>query len=364
MQQQQQPYQGGGMGMGMQQQQQQQPQQQGGGMGMGMQQGMGMVQSQVGSNQQIAFLGQRFRGTVKSYSESNGYGFIGGDEVLAALGKDVFVHQREITEITGIARPQVPSGVVVTFAVTINPKGQPQARELRFEDQSFLQMQQMGQSLGITNPGGQGGQSGMVYVQNGHRFRGFVRSFSQVNGFGFVGGDDITQTFGKDVFLHFRELQQIMGGMDKPTIPSGTWVTFTVTLNQKGQPQARDIQFESPNAIPQYDPTTAQSMGATAAMGMQQNQGQMQQHMGSYQASPPNQQPQTSGFQVSDADAYARVQADIERFQRQLEEQRAQKEKGEEGDFKRERPSERQTTTDTLSNDGETREKSRSPRRE
>merc|ERR1719494_315626 len=180
------------------------------------------------------------------------------------------------------------------------------------------------------NTGGTGQQGGgLVYVQNGARFKGFVSSFSQVNGFGFVGGDEITQTFGKDVFLHFRELQQIMGGIQKPTIPSGTWVTFTVTMNQKGQPQARDVQFE---------PTQA---GA----------------------------PHDQGVTVSDADAYARVQADIERFQRQVEEQRAQKERDakgggeDEGDLKRSRASERQTTTDTAENQQDSRARSRSPRR-
>merc|ERR1719494_1775576 len=124
------------------------------------------------------------------------------------------------------------------------------------------------------NTGGTGQQGGgLVYVQNGARFKGFVRSFSQVNGFGFVGGDEITQTFGKDVFLHFRELQQIMGGIQKPTIPSGTWVTFTVTMNQKGQPQARDVQFEQPQQgmMDQMSPAYAAS-AAVAALGMQGGQ--------------------------------------------------------------------------------------------
>lgn len=330
---------------------------------MGMQPQM-MQQPVMQQNMGQALVGQRFRGTVKSYSESNGYGFIGGDEVLAALGKDVFVHQREVTEVTGIARPQVPSGVVVTFAVTINPKGQPQARELRFEDSSFLQMQQMGQSLGM-NTGGTGQQGGgLVYVQNGARFKGFVRSFSQVNGFGFVGGDEITQTFGKDVFLHFRELQQIMGGIQKPTIPSGTWVTFTVTMNQKGQPQARDVQFEPTQAGAPYDPSSA-TMGATAAVAALnlQNPHGGQVGMGAFA-------PQNQGVTVSDADAYARVQADIERFQRQVEEQRAQKERDakgggeDEGDLKRSRASDRQTTTDTAENQQDSRARSRSPRRD
>jgi len=284
-----------------------------------------------------SFVGQRFRGTVKSYSESNGYGFIGGDEITAALGKDVFVHQREVTEVTGIARPQIPAGVAVTFAVTINPKGQPQARELRFEDQSFLQLQAMGQPVSGQQPGGGGGAGGgqlgqngsfqYQYVQGGRRFRGFVRSFSQINGFGFVGSDEITQTFGKDAFLHFRELQTVMG-QEKPTIPSGTWLTFTITINQKGQPQARDVQFE------QFDQSASQPMGAldqsspayaasaaVAALGFTPNQQMGQQQI--QQTQPPQGNNNPSQVYVSDAEAYARVQADIEKFQQEVAAQRA-----------------------------------------
>jgi len=275
---------------------------------------------QMNQQQNNSFVGQRFRGTVKSYSESNGYGFIGGDEITAALGKDVFLHQREVTEVTGIARPQIPAGVAVTFAVTINPKGQPQARELRFEDQSFLQLQQMGQPVGGMQPGGGGGMANMQYVQGGRRFKGFVRSFSQINGFGFVGGDEITQNFGKDAFLHFRELQGVMG-QEKPTIPSGTWLTFTVTMNQKGQPQARDIQFEQPQQgmMDQMSPAYAAS-AAVAALGMQGGQ----QMNGFGGANPQQQQLQAQNqVYVSDAEAYARVQADIEKFQQEVAAQRA-----------------------------------------
>lgn len=280
-----------------------------------MQAGMGMMGNQQAMTN--SFVGQRFRGTVKSYSESNGYGFLGGDEITAALGKDVFLHQREVTEVTGIARPQIPAGVAVTFAVTINPKGQPQARELRFEDQSFLQLQAMGQPVGGQQPGGggggMGGQGGSFqyqYVQGGRRFRGFVRSFSQINGFGFVGGDEITQNFGKDAFLHFRELQAVMG-QEKPTIPSGTWLTFTVTMNQKGQPQARDVQFEPAQQMGTLDQTSPAyaASAAVAALGFQNT-------------SVPTSNC-VSQVYVSDAEAYARVQADIEKFQQEVAAQRA-----------------------------------------
>lgn len=247
--------------------------------------------------------GQRVRGMVKSYSESNGYGFIGGEEVLTCVGKDVFLHQREVSEVTGIARPQVPIGAVVTFTVTVNPKGQPQARELRFEDQSFLQMQQLGDAaLPNQNFANQ-------YAQGGKRFTGFVRSFSQINGFGFVGGDEISHNFGKDVFLHFRELAGLVNDA-KPSLPTGTWLTFTVTLNQKGQPQARDVQFEPGTVLPLYQQAQLQNEAAdyqvcqTAAM----NPGWTN----------PALLAQQGENKMSDADAYARVQADIAKFQAQV----------------------------------------------
>merc|ERR1719193_1735193 len=132
----------------------------------------------------------------------------------------------------------------------------------------MLQIQQAGPSMASGQQVGGGQVAGnMLYIQNGRRFMGYIRSYSQTNGFGFIGGDDITQTFGKDVFLHFRELQQLMGGMQKPTIATGVWVTFTATMNQKGQPQARDLLFEPPTAGASYDPNQSQAaMGASAAV--------------------------------------------------------------------------------------------------
>jgi len=289
----------------------------------------------------VPLQGQRFRGAIKSYSESNGYGFIGGDEVMAGFGKDVFIHQREVTEVTGIARPQIPSGIVVTFSVTISPKGQPQARELRFEDQSFLQMQQMSQSMGVSMAGGGQTHGGLTYVQNGRRFKGYVRSFSQNSGFGFVGGDDITPQFGKDVFLHYRELQQLYGPSDqKPTIPVGTWITFTVTMNQKGQPQARDVQFEQPTTGGgQYDAasntqqpqtTNPAAMGASAAVAALNLQNQPGSEgnvvgMGAFAPQQQQQHFQQQGFSNAQENLYSHshMHEDIARFQRQVEEQRA-----------------------------------------
>lgn len=313
--------------------------------------------------QELSTVGQRYRGTIKSFSESTGYGFIGGPEVLSSIGKDVFLHSREVIAVTGIEpAPPIPNGAAVTFAVAINPRGQPQARELRFEDPSFIEAQRLARSMGMpipqphTQAGGQKtGNFGdpSQYVQNGRRFRGFVRTYSPAQGFGFVGGSDVTANFPLNVFLHFKELQPIMGYVEKPNVPSGTWVTFTVVMNQKGQPQAREVQFEGtppvvppPNSSPAYDPSVPPAFagatapafaGATAAVATLNLQsvhapgGQVS--LGAFNPLPDS-GPFDGGSNYpsslddadaerrqrkaeDDARAYARVQEDIERFTRQ-----------------------------------------------
>lgn len=212
------------------------------------------------------FGGHRFQGVVKSYSQINGYGFIGGDQVTQHIGKDIFLHQREITEVTGVQEPHVPVGVTCSFTVNITPKGQPQARELAFDDNSFLLAQLGGAASGVT-------QSFGNEVHAGKRFTGFVRSYSQVKGFGFIGGDEVMKTFGKDVFLHFREVGKIgdmpamtaqMAAANKPYVPTGVWVTFQVTMNHKSQPQARDVRFED------------QALAMGAGMPVMEKDGQIQ----------------------------------------------------------------------------------------
>eukprot|EP00397_Hematodinium_sp_SG-2012_P019754 GEMP01020316.1.p1 GENE.GEMP01020316.1~~GEMP01020316.1.p1 ORF type:complete len:374 (+),score=93.32 GEMP01020316.1:88-1122(+) len=223
------------MGMGMQQQQQFQTMQQ----PMGMHQMQTMQQPMGLQTGALLLNGHRFRGVIKSYSQINGYGFIGGDEIMAHIGKDVFLHQREVTEVTGVTEPHLPANCTLTFTVNINAKGQPQARDLCFDDHSFLQAQ-LGAGTNLPMIG-----SASDLVHGGKRFTGFVRSYSQLKGFGFIGGEEISATFGKDVFLHFREVvsTEVLASTQKPYVPTGVWVTFVVTLNQKGQPQARDVRF-------------------------------------------------------------------------------------------------------------------------
>lgn len=85
----------------------------------------------------------------------------------------------------------------------------------------------------------------LLYVAGGKRLSGFVRSYSALNGFGFIGGEEINEVIGQDVFLHQREITEVTGD-PKPQLANGTTLSFTVIRNQKGQPQARDLLFDDP----------------------------------------------------------------------------------------------------------------------
>lgn len=69
-----------------------------------------------------ALLDARYVGVVKSYSETNGYGFITSTDITAAFGTDLFVHGNQIKEFA--------PGMEVNFAILLN-KGKPHAFDLK-----------------------------------------------------------------------------------------------------------------------------------------------------------------------------------------------------------------------------------------
>lgn len=65
------------------------------------------------------------------------------------------------------------------------------------------------------------------------RSQGFVKSFNEQKGFGFIQCEELHSVFGNDVFLHNS---QACG------IQPGTPVSFAVVLNKDNKPQAYDVQ--------------------------------------------------------------------------------------------------------------------------
>jgi len=78
----------------------------------------------------------RYQGTVKSFSPSNGYGFLSVHQ--GSFKQDIFLHQAEVDRATGQAKSVLPNGTCVSFTVLNNKRGQPQAREVQIvEGNSF-----------------------------------------------------------------------------------------------------------------------------------------------------------------------------------------------------------------------------------
>lgn len=67
----------------------------------------------------------------------------------------------------------------------------------------------------------------------GSRFSGYIKSFSKQRGFGFIYCPDCSRIYDNDVFLHQLQATGFQEGQQ---------VSFSVVCNDKGQPQARDLE--------------------------------------------------------------------------------------------------------------------------
>merc|ERR1719162_2112428 len=64
------------------------------------------------------------------------------------------------------------------------------------------------------------------------RARGFIKSFNAATGFGFIDCPQLKELFGRDVFVHGKQMRG-------HTV--GSAVSFAIVLNKENQPQAFDI---------------------------------------------------------------------------------------------------------------------------
>eukprot|EP00929_Paragymnodinium_shiwhaense_P119072 TRINITY_DN9095_c0_g1_i1.p1 TRINITY_DN9095_c0_g1~~TRINITY_DN9095_c0_g1_i1.p1 ORF type:complete len:298 (-),score=69.43 TRINITY_DN9095_c0_g1_i1:652-1545(-) len=148
---------------------------------------------------------QTYYGTIISFNEEKGWGFISCEVTKKLFNKDVFVMRGVLKGV------EVKANDFVSFKVEMGMKG-PQAAE-----------------LAVLPPGCIGADG-----RPGQTFEGTVKKFDAEKGWGFVEGDDIAKAFGKDIFVHKRELSD-----QAPT--SGDRVTFTVEMDNNGQPQAKNV---------------------------------------------------------------------------------------------------------------------------
>jgi len=145
--------------------------------------------------------GDRLLGTVKSYNEEKGWGHIDCPPAKDAFGKDIFLMRSAVGE------EGVQAGASVSFKLVLGQKG-PQAAELIVLPPGALEA----------------------------TFVGEVKSFKEEKGWGFVTSERVRQTFGKDIFLHKREL-----GGEAPAV--GDPISFTVEMKPNGQLEAKNVSL-------------------------------------------------------------------------------------------------------------------------
>eukprot|EP00927_Polykrikos_kofoidii_P054318 TRINITY_DN4874_c0_g1_i1.p1 TRINITY_DN4874_c0_g1~~TRINITY_DN4874_c0_g1_i1.p1 ORF type:complete len:732 (+),score=136.91 TRINITY_DN4874_c0_g1_i1:92-2287(+) len=153
-------------------------------------------------------------GTVKSFALEHGYGFISSMEAQKVYGRvDVFVHSKQIKHF-------VP-GDHVTFIVKVTGHGRPQAYclELAPNTVGWLAGDEDVPAKPLPLPDPEA-----TYI-------GEIKSFSAKDGYGFIGCQQLSDHFGRDVFLHTMQYEGLA---------IGDRVEFKVKV-RKGAPQAYDI---------------------------------------------------------------------------------------------------------------------------
>jgi len=168
-------------------------------------------------------LGQSI-GTIKSFNDKNGYGFIDSPEVKDLGYQDVFMHHQQMGNFK--------VGDTVVFTCYLNDKGNPQGKDLMTEADAD---RAQGGGGGAKSSGGKGGRSpggGPDVADVLGQMLGTLKSFNDKNGYGFISCPEAEEMGHKDVFLHHAQ---------KGDFVVGDEVQFEGYLNKKGQVQARDL---------------------------------------------------------------------------------------------------------------------------
>ena len=200
----------------------------------------------------------RISGTIKSYSDEGGFGFIDSAEAREKFGTDgdVFVHKNQIRGFR--------QGDSVTFVAATNARGQPQASDLRAgtgagagggpsapaspgglapPTSTLAGYNQQGNGASNGGSGG-GGGAGMAGATSGRgpieaqRFVGKVKSYSDDQGYGFIYSPEVQKFCDvqldlegvRDTFLHKK-------WANEADLQANDLVVFSVTLKGKN-PQA------------------------------------------------------------------------------------------------------------------------------
>jgi len=184
-----------------------------------------------------------YLGKLKSYNSRTGYGFLESEQTHAIYNTDVYIH-----------KSQVPSpwtiGQQVEFAVQQNSRGQPQASDVLWlpAQKQSKQEPKAGKKTEEEPPP----RSNQTHI-------GQLKSYSHVQGYGFIECEEIMKNHSCDVYLDRGQVSRT------GECRSGTVVEFEVAFNARGQPQARHINWDPVPHLPRTEEgnATGTSFGLT-----------------------------------------------------------------------------------------------------
>lgn len=185
--------------------------------------------------------GQRYTGKIKKFFSEKHHGFIQCDETWDQFNSDVFVAD---VEMAGFS-----VGSVVTFSVMLNKDGKPQAKLLEGAAPVPKIVSPPG-AMPIPPPRPPPApvmhMGGGVSPEDsaGRRYSGTVHKFFPEKHYGFIQCDELYSEFGCDVFLSDMEIGDF--GL-------GSAVTFSISLNRDGKPQAKMLEAAHEHLAPIED---------------------------------------------------------------------------------------------------------------
>mmetsp|Transcript_103024 Transcript_103024/g.332023 ORF Transcript_103024/g.332023 Transcript_103024/m.332023 type:complete len:688 (-) Transcript_103024:83-2146(-) len=201
----------------------------------------------------------RYTGSIKSFNNESGYGFLSCRETLDRYGLDVFLHSKQIKEFN--------VGDNVTFEVQVSKTGKPQANDLREVPKTLLWLCAEGDAVeaaadssppkaaakdvGGATVEGESKKEPSNKAKTGSKKQelhtGEIKSFNTMKGYGFIECPELFVRFGRDVFLHESQFEGKRVG-DR--------VKFKLQV-KNDQPQARDVNLDESSATAEQATSSA-----------------------------------------------------------------------------------------------------------
>lgn len=175
-----------------------------------------------------------FFATVKHWNHERGSGHLKCDTLWPVFEEDVFCHGSP-AEYGGC---DVTPGSPIVFNLHVSKDGKPQASSPRPPGVSIDQLpgpggaaapQAQAPAAKRRKVDGKGAQA--VDGKGSSVYFGYVKSYNQDKGYGFITCDETFASFGRDVFLYHQVFSD--GGLY-----IGAQVNFTIFTNAQGHPQA------------------------------------------------------------------------------------------------------------------------------